>query len=168
MSQQEKHAFTRTSLFWLMTIAFLYAIIFYFSSRNGSQSSMQSQKVLDLLHLQDTQMMTFLIRKAAHFCIYALLSLCAYQFFSSLNCSPQRSFWLSISACFLLAAADEWHQSFVPGRSAEFRDVLIDTCGCLIGAWITQFLPGHSYSPLQNKAKDKEKGKTKDNTKAQQ
>jgi VanZ family protein len=31
-------------------------------------------------------------------------------------------------------ATDEWHQSFVPGRSADVNDWLADTTGALIGA----------------------------------
>ena len=31
------------------------------------------------------------------------------------------------------AVTDEFHQSFVPGRSCELRDVMIDSCGVLTG-----------------------------------
>ena len=31
------------------------------------------------------------------------------------------------------AVTDEFHQSFVPGRSCELRDVVIDSCGVLTG-----------------------------------
>jgi VanZ family protein len=31
-------------------------------------------------------------------------------------------------------ASDEWHQSFVPGRSADVRDWFADTMGALVGA----------------------------------
>ncbi|MBX9720207.1 MAG: VanZ family protein, partial [Candidatus Obscuribacterales bacterium] len=34
----------------------------------------------------------------------------------------------------LYAISDEWHQSFVPGRTALASDVLIDTCGASIAA----------------------------------
>jgi len=33
---------------------------------------------------------------------------------------------------FLYAASDEFHQSFVPTRSASFKDVLIDTIGIVV------------------------------------
>ena len=32
------------------------------------------------------------------------------------------------------AATDEWHQSFVPGRSADVHDWYADTAGALVGA----------------------------------
>ena len=39
--------------------------------------------------------------------------------------------WLLATA---YAATDEWHQSFYPSRQAQGTDVLIDSCGALIGA----------------------------------
>ena len=39
----------------------------------------------------------------------------------------------TIIFCMLYAATDEFHQLFVPGRGAQVRDVVIDTCGSLIG-----------------------------------
>lgn len=41
---------------------------------------------------------------------------------------------------FLYACSDEFHQRFVPGRSGEFRDVVIDTAGVLIGIAIVLIL----------------------------
>jgi VanZ family protein len=37
---------------------------------------------------------------------------------------------------FLYACSDEYHQSFVPGRTALFSDVCIDTAGGTIGLFI--------------------------------
>ena len=44
---------------------------------------------------------------------------------------------LSLIFSFLYACTDELHQIFVPGRSAQFRDVLIDTLGASFGTLIT-------------------------------
>ena len=44
---------------------------------------------------------------------------------------------MSITLSFLYACTDEIHQIFVPGRSAQFRDILIDTLGASFGATIT-------------------------------
>jgi VanZ family protein len=45
--------------------------------------------------------------------------------------------WRRAGIALLIAAAyaatDEWHQSFVPSRTAAFDDVLIDSTGALIG-----------------------------------
>ena len=47
---------------------------------------------------------------------------------------------LSILFSFLYAATDEFHQLFVPGRSGEFKDVMIDTVGAATGAFLFYFL----------------------------
>ena len=47
---------------------------------------------------------------------------------------------MSIFLSFLYACTDELHQIFVPGRSAQFRDVLIDTLGASFGAIITYLI----------------------------
>lgn len=47
---------------------------------------------------------------------------------------------MSILFSFLYACTDELHQIFVPGRSAQFRDVLIDTLGASFGATITYLI----------------------------
>jgi VanZ family protein len=39
-----------------------------------------------------------------------------------------------IVAATLYAISDEWHQSFVPSRSASTVDVTIDACGAICGA----------------------------------
>lgn len=44
---------------------------------------------------------------------------------------------MSILFSFLYACTDELHQIFVPGRSAQFRDILIDTLGASFGIAIT-------------------------------
>jgi len=43
--------------------------------------------------------------------------------------------WATLSA-FLYGAGDEYHQSFVQGRSASPFDCLADTLGGAIGAWL--------------------------------
>lgn len=47
-----------------------------------------------------------------------------------------------ISACvaILYACSDELHQYFVPGRSAQLGDVLIDSAGAIVGVLIYYFM----------------------------
>ena len=40
---------------------------------------------------------------------------------------------ISCTVCLLYAASDEIHQLFVPGRSGEVRDVMIDFSGAVLG-----------------------------------
>lgn len=43
----------------------------------------------------------------------------------------------------LYAASDEWHQSFVPGRSACIEDVLLDSVGIVATAFLIITLENH-------------------------
>jgi VanZ family protein len=89
----------------------------------------------DLIH--------YLIRKTGHFMGFGIFSLvCFRSFWLTLqNAAFQmrrqlRAHGLAILATFLMASADEFHQSFLPNRTGQFSDVLLDCCGaaafCLI------------------------------------
>lgn len=79
------------------------------------------------------------IRKGAHLTEYAILALLLWR---AVHHSTRggRRFWreaaIVISVAVLFAAADEFHQSFVPSRGASPRDVLIDTCGVIVAVII--------------------------------
>ena len=48
--------------------------------------------------------------------------------------SRRNCFVASVIFATLYAISDEWHQSFVPSRSASATDVAIDACGAICGA----------------------------------
>lgn len=43
---------------------------------------------------------------------------------------------ITLGACVLCACLDEFHQYFVPGRTADVLDVLVDTAGAFVGCGI--------------------------------
>jgi len=51
-----------------------------------------------------------------------------------------RQIWLVVLAVTLYGISDEFHQYFVPGRSADIYDVVADAAGGLLGAWTMYFL----------------------------
>jgi len=72
-------------------------------------------------------------RKAGHFIEYAILALLAARAFrdSSRELFRHRWFWLSLLLVVAYALSDEFHQSFVPTRTASIYDSLIDSLGGL-------------------------------------
>lgn len=48
-------------------------------------------------------------------------------------------FLITVIFATLYAISDEWHQSFVPSRSASAVDVMIDACGAICGAFWTLY-----------------------------
>ena len=65
--------------------------------------------------------------KFGHFGIYGLLG--------TLVCRQGRGWRAAIGSLIVVSAfgaSDEWHQSFVPGRSTDFRDWVADTSGAAL------------------------------------
>ncbi len=68
--------------------------------------------------------------KIGHMVIYGTLALTAiFAFTGQLkDTRPQRILFLTLVFCLFYGISDEFHQSFIPGRSASVLDVLAD-CG---------------------------------------
>jgi VanZ family protein len=76
----------------------------------------------------------FFLRKAAHVSEYAVLAVLLYRAFVHTMFQSRRvlSAGLVLLSCAAYAASDEFHQSFVPSRTASLRDVMIDVCGATL------------------------------------
>jgi VanZ family protein len=73
----------------------------------------------------------FFFRKSAHVTEYAILTL---LWVSTLYLTVFKKYRLIISAFMVViyAASDEWHQSFIAGRTGHPIDVAVDSLGMLI------------------------------------
>ena len=137
---------------WAAVVLWM-ALIFFFSSQPAAESSKTSspfvRAYLSLVHpdfgsLSPEEQFTleeeasFLIRKTAHFSIYTILGALSYSAVSvTLSGSEAKTrIPLSFLIGALYAVSDEIHQSFVPGRSCELRDMAIDSAGVLLGVLI--------------------------------
>ena len=76
----------------------------------------------------------FFIRKLAHVSEYAVLAVLLYRAFVHTVFQSRRalSAGIVLLSCAAYAASDEFHQSFVPSRTASLRDVMIDLCGATL------------------------------------
>ena len=81
----------------------------------------------------------FYVRKAAHMTEYAILGLLSFTFYRGILKKEKRQFLAALLTAAVYAATDEFHQYFIPGRSAEVMDVCIDTLGASIGLAILFF-----------------------------
>ena len=76
----------------------------------------------------------FIARKSAHLMEYFVLACLAYRAFQG---NREKIFEGHLLMCFffvlIFAAADEWHQTFVFGRTGTPFDVFIDSAGALAG-----------------------------------
>jgi VanZ family protein len=83
----------------------------------------------------------FLLRKAGHFSEYALLAVLAVRAFrtSGQELFRTRWFWVSLLLVVGYSLSDEFHQSFVPSRTASIYDSMIDSAGGLFALTIIWF-----------------------------
>ena len=129
-------------------------MIFSFSSQTGVDSGNLSYKVsYGIVSVADRALEKNLsegdkeyyageielpVRKLAHMTEYCILAICISF---PLYVYGLRGFWLFIFAglfCVAFACTDEFHQSFVAGRSPAKRDVAIDSLGALFGIVLVQ------------------------------
>ena len=89
-------------------------------------------------------LVSFVVRKGAHFLEYLVLGISLFWTVRDLrerrgyaaDRLAGRTVLTPWAIGVLYAVTDEVHQYFVPGRSCELRDVLIDACGVAAGVAI--------------------------------
>lgn len=107
-------------------------LIFYLSSRTAINSTEQSNMfvnlIMNLFNLKNYYLISFIIRKLAHFTLYFILGILLYNFVISYNIKKYYVLIIGI----IYSISDEIHQLFVIGRSCEIRDIIIDSLGIII------------------------------------
>lgn len=140
-------------ILWLLVVLWM-GVIFSLSAQTAGDSEATSGRVIRFLlaHLDrsflqlspEEQLLrmgawSFAVRKLAHCAIFAGLGfLCLAAF--SVDLPPRRAFPAAVLLGCARGVLDEVHQSFVPGRSCELRDMGIDCAGVLLGASFLLFL----------------------------
>ncbi len=93
----------------------------------------------------DEETLVFVVRKGAHFMEYLILGgfllLAVKEWMPPADIANGKETHAGRKLILpawvlgtLYAVSDEVHQYFVPGRSCELRDIVIDSCGALTGA----------------------------------
>lgn len=136
--------------------------IFYMSSSNGTISHWQSTKVVNIIEEAQTKLqdktenktevkktqenknttaiknttennLDHIVRKNAHAFMYMVLSFLVSSAFFAYNKKGQNVVVYILFICLFYAVTDEFHQSFISGRTSLVSDVLVDFVGALIG-----------------------------------
>ena len=92
---------------------------------NQEEVAVQKQNKIKSLH--------YYVRKGAHASIYFVLAILIVIALYISGLRDIRAYLVAILICFLYACTDEFHQVFVPGRTGQFKDVIIDTIGGAVG-----------------------------------
>ena len=135
----------------LLITLFIMAFIFQRSALSADMSALESGRLAELIARflpLGHEPAEFLVRKTAHFTEYLMLGAslavnvndCREWKWSGML--PAVSFAAPWIIGTLYAVTDEVHQYFVPGRSCELRDVVIDACGTAAGVLIMKMIGG--------------------------
>ena len=153
--------FKKTLRYLLKPLSFIPAVlmmyfIFYMSSQPGDESSGLSLEVSKALAvgynrlghkgLSDLNLAMLAIyihpyvRKAAHIGEYFLLAICVGLPFYVYRVRGFKLMLITGIICVAYAALDEYHQTFVFGRSGDYHDVMIDSIGIFFGVIVVRIL----------------------------
>jgi len=120
-------------------------LIFSFSCDNADKSTVKSDSVI--IKIAETALnrklsksekeeyttkYIVLVRKSAHFTLYFILGILVFLFVKDFTVMRYKVVLISVLVVLLYSISDEVHQLFVPGRSGEILDVMIDTMGGFI------------------------------------
>ncbi len=152
---KQKNIFINISSLPIKLLSFVPALlllflIFGFSAQDGESSgSLSFQITLYIVQLlspllpaamseevliEHAELIHLFVRKAAHMTEYFLLAISLQLPLAaclSQQLSHKKRIWIGFAATVLFAALDEFHQTFVPGRSGNYTDVCIDSIGAI-------------------------------------
>jgi VanZ family protein len=154
----------RVVLVWVVTAAWAGTIsVLSTGAYSGSVTAWLLAQLLLSLHLHLTPQtfatIHFLIRKLAHCTEYAIFSLLLYHSLEPRHHErwDTRGAFGALLIAGLFSLADEYHQSFVPGRTASLVDCGIDTAGALLGLILfygsRRLQASHSSTAAENERK---------------
>lgn len=141
---------------FLILVVFWMGVIFKFSSANGEKSTGTSrsslEKIITLFNKNiDKERLDEIVikydvvlRKFTHFSGYLVGGVLLYFMYFYLNKLINNGLVYikvySVITGSLYAISDELHQYFVPGRSGEIKDVLLDSSGVITGVFLVWLL----------------------------
>ncbi len=142
----------RKKVCWILAICWM-AVIFAFSARNASLSTKDSTTVgmwigkflmpgfsgwEEEKQKDFAEKIDHTVRKTAHATEYAILGVLVAG--GLVDGSKKRAYRIFVPWAIgsVYAASDELHQMFVPGRSCQLTDIMLDSFGVLVGVLLAQ------------------------------
>ncbi len=141
-----------STIFSLLLVSLWLILIFFLSSQPATQSNQSSLRVTEMIvttvakvivpeiGTQQLEQIVYqfnnLVRKLAHgglFFVLGILLVCALV---KMGIKDPKTYFLAFLFCLLYSGSDELHQLFVPGRSGQLTDIVIDVSGAAVGIGI--------------------------------
>lgn len=124
----------------LLLVILWMIFIFVMSSFDATSSSNQSNFIVDIIisiiNIKDIGLLSLIIRKLAHFIEYFILGILVINFITRYD----KKIIIAILLCIIYATSDEIHQIFVPGRSCQIIDIMIDSLGSIMGIYLYKLI----------------------------
>ena len=139
---------------WSLVIIWL-IVIFLFSNMDSNKSNQKSESAINKVvettlnktndlgitnkHPSEKTMNNFVVklnlplRKCMHAFVYFVLSLLLLNALTISGVKHLKLYLICLIICFIYSIIDEYHQTFVIGRTGQFIDSIIDTFGSIIG-----------------------------------
>lgn len=109
---------------------------------NKNITNLQSAKLDELDHI---------VRKNAHGFLYMTLAVFVSSAIFSFKKKGKDAVIYILFTCLFYAVTDEFHQSFIPGRTSMVSDILVDFSGAIIGLLIFYFVYYKIYTIYASK-----------------
>ena len=124
----------------LLLVILWMIFIFVMSSFDATSSSNQSNFIVyiitSIINIKDIGLLSLIIRKLAHFIEYFILGILVINFITRYD----KKIIIAILLCIIYATSDEIHQIFVPGRSCQIIDIMIDSLGSIMGIYLYKLI----------------------------
>lgn len=82
-----------------------------------------------------------------HFGVYFVLGITLWWALGAIRIPAQSRLLLAWAGAVLYGMTDEWHQSFVPGRTPDIRDIVTDAIGAAVGLLVVSLVTRRLGSP---------------------
>ncbi len=130
---------------WIILIIWL-GVIFAFSHQANS-GEITKNIIADTIEIKVEQktestldIINYVIRKSAHISEYIILTIVIFSLASEYTKNNKKIIIYGLIGCLIFASLDEFHQYFIPGRSALVTDVLIDFIGAIVALILYKLL----------------------------
>lgn len=150
------------SFVWWIFVILWAGLIFFMSSMDTNESNCKSKTIINDVveksvettnefgitdkHPSKNKMnqviekLNYPLRKAAHASEYFIFTILILIALKNSGVKGNKKFIIALVICFIYACTDEYHQTFVNGRTGQFSDILIDTFGGFISCLMYIFM----------------------------
>ncbi len=91
------------------------------------------------------------ISLGGHCGAYAILAVCFWWALGMTDLASGKRILIALAGAVLYGLSDEWHQSFVPGRTPDIRDIFVDGMGAVAGLFLVSLLARRLEADIQER-----------------